>query len=63
MFSDLPDCAKAVLLFSPVAHRVASERSYVNLLILHSSALPNDHVGRRRRLYKLLKALEGSFAR
>lgn len=50
----LPEYVKAVLLFGSAARGEATERSDVDLLILHESAPLTDLVERRKLLYSIV---------
>ncbi len=53
------ECVKAVVLFGSWARGEASERSDVDLLVLHKGCGEKDPVLLRRRLYKALKEALG----
>lgn len=60
--SDLPSYVKAVLLFGSLARGEASERSDLDLLLLHGDAPLGDLVELRRHLYELVaERLASSF--
>jgi len=52
-------CVKAVLMFGSRARKEHSERSDVDLLILHDGCGIDDSVARRRHLYKLVREAVG----
>jgi predicted nucleotidyltransferase len=60
--SDLPSYVKAVLLFGSLARGEASERSDIDLFLLHDDASLRDPVELRRQLYELVvERLASSF--